>query len=260
MSTPGVAGALAFGAVGHAGPGTAGGSGRGQRPERDRAQGLADEHPPLCAADSAGGNRRLRGDGQGPADPGAAAVPGCGRAAPGSPGSCWRPATGCSARPSRVTHRFTARSWAPPIRTARCSGPSRRRWSSAPVTWSSWPTAVYLIDLTVRRALSVRELANVFAAFRWGGLLQVHAISAMEFPYSVAGLTAQHLKMRWPDISRPARAGQTRHAAPHALRRGPGCAEPRLPGRALDTRLWLTSSDGTAGAGCPRAGHARFAR
>ena len=43
----------------------------------DRAQGLADEHPPLCVADSAGGHRQLRRDGQGPADPGAAAVPGC---------------------------------------------------------------------------------------------------------------------------------------------------------------------------------------
>ena len=63
--------------------------------------------------------------------------------------------------------------------------------------------AVYLIDLTARRPLSVRELANVFAAFRWGGLLQVHGISAMELPYSVAGLTAQHLKMRWPDINEP---------------------------------------------------------
>ena len=63
--------------------------------------------------------------------------------------------------------------------------------------------AVYVIDLTVRRALSVWELANTFAAFRWGGLLQVHAISAMEFPYSVAGLTSQHLKMRWPGINDP---------------------------------------------------------
>ncbi len=64
--------------------------------------------------------------------------------------------------------------------------------------------AVYLIDLTdARRPLSVRELANVFAAFRWGGLLQVHGISAMELPYSVAGLTAQHLKMSWPDINEP---------------------------------------------------------
>ena len=63
--------------------------------------------------------------------------------------------------------------------------------------------AVYVIDLSVPRALSVRELADTFAAFRWGGLLQVHAISAMEFPYSVAGLTSQHLKMRWPDINDP---------------------------------------------------------
>jgi len=63
--------------------------------------------------------------------------------------------------------------------------------------------AVYLIDLTARRPRPVRELANVFAAFRWGGLLRVHGISAMELPYSVAGLTAQHLKMRWPDIDDP---------------------------------------------------------
>jgi flagellum-specific peptidoglycan hydrolase FlgJ len=63
--------------------------------------------------------------------------------------------------------------------------------------------AVYLIDPAVPRALSVRELAGVFAAFRWGGLLKAHGISAMEFPYSVAGLTAQHLKMRWPDIDDP---------------------------------------------------------
>ena len=60
--------------------------------------------------------------------------------------------------------------------------------------------AVYWIDITARRALSVRNLANVFAAFRWGGLLKLHNISAMEFPYSVEGLTTQHLKMRWPDI------------------------------------------------------------
>ena len=63
--------------------------------------------------------------------------------------------------------------------------------------------AVYQIGLPARRALSVRELANVFAAFRWGGLLRAHGVSAMEFPYSVAGLTAQHLKMRWPDIDEP---------------------------------------------------------
>jgi hypothetical protein len=63
--------------------------------------------------------------------------------------------------------------------------------------------AVYQIGLPAGRALSVRELANVFAAFRWGRLLRSHGISAMEFPYSVAGLTAQHLKMRWPDIDEP---------------------------------------------------------
>jgi flagellum-specific peptidoglycan hydrolase FlgJ len=63
--------------------------------------------------------------------------------------------------------------------------------------------AVYWIDITARRPLSVRELANVFAAFRWGGLLKLHGISAMEFPYSVAGLTEQYLKMRWPDIKDP---------------------------------------------------------
>jgi len=60
--------------------------------------------------------------------------------------------------------------------------------------------AVYWIDITARRTLSVLNLANVFAAFRWGGLLKLHNISAMEFPYSVEGLTAQHLKMRWPDM------------------------------------------------------------
>ena len=60
--------------------------------------------------------------------------------------------------------------------------------------------AVYWIDITARRPLSVRELARVFAAFRWGGLLKLHDISAMEFPYAVEGLTAQQVKMRWPDI------------------------------------------------------------
>ena len=63
--------------------------------------------------------------------------------------------------------------------------------------------AVYWIDITARRPLSVRDLAKVFAAFRWGGLLKLHGISAMEFPYSVAGLTEQNIKMRWPDIKDP---------------------------------------------------------
>ena len=63
--------------------------------------------------------------------------------------------------------------------------------------------AVYWLDITARRPLSVRDLAKVFAAFRWGGLLKLHGISAMEFPYSVEGLTAQHVKMRWPDVKEP---------------------------------------------------------
>jgi hypothetical protein len=63
--------------------------------------------------------------------------------------------------------------------------------------------AVYQIDLTERHPLSVGELANVFAAFRWGGLLRAHHTSAMEFPYSVAGLSEQHMKMRWPRIAEP---------------------------------------------------------
>ena len=59
---------------------------------------------------------------------------------------------------------------------------------------------VYHIDVTSPGELSVRDLANVFAAFRWGGLLKLHHTSAMEFPYSVAGLTAEHTSMRWPNI------------------------------------------------------------
>ena len=61
--------------------------------------------------------------------------------------------------------------------------------------------AVYGIDLTARRPLSVRELAAAFAAFRWGALLKRHGVSPMEFPYSVAGLTAAHQKMHWPPIN-----------------------------------------------------------
>jgi flagellum-specific peptidoglycan hydrolase FlgJ len=63
--------------------------------------------------------------------------------------------------------------------------------------------AVYQIDLTAPGNLSVGELASAFAAFRWGGLLKVHHTSAMEFPYSVAGLTVQHTRMRWPNIPEP---------------------------------------------------------
>jgi flagellum-specific peptidoglycan hydrolase FlgJ len=63
--------------------------------------------------------------------------------------------------------------------------------------------AVYGIDITGPGPLSVRDLANAFAAFRWGGLLRLHRTSAMEFPYSVAGLTPQHTRMRWPAIADP---------------------------------------------------------
>jgi len=63
--------------------------------------------------------------------------------------------------------------------------------------------SVYQLDLTRAEPLSVRELASAFAAYRWGGLLKEHHTSAMEFPYSVAGLTTQHMHMRWPNIDDP---------------------------------------------------------
>jgi flagellum-specific peptidoglycan hydrolase FlgJ len=66
----------------------------------------------------------------------------------------------------------------------------------------SLAAAVYNLDLTAPR-LSVRDLAAAFAAFRWGALLKRHEVSAIEFPYSVAGLTSGHLKMRWPAIDDP---------------------------------------------------------
>jgi hypothetical protein len=62
---------------------------------------------------------------------------------------------------------------------------------------------VYQIDAAGPGEMSIGDLASVFAAFRWGGLLQQHHTSAMEFPYSVAGLTVQHLNMRWPNIADP---------------------------------------------------------
>ncbi|HEX9358839.1 MAG TPA: glucosaminidase domain-containing protein [Streptosporangiaceae bacterium] len=61
---------------------------------------------------------------------------------------------------------------------------------------------VYSLDLT-HDDLSVADLANAFAAFRWGGLLKAHDCSAMEFPYSVEGLTSRHVRMRWPRITDP---------------------------------------------------------
>jgi hypothetical protein len=74
----------------------------------------------------------------------------------------------------------------------------RCSYDLAELAWS-----VYQIDLTRSDALSVCELANVFAAFRWGGLLREHHTSAMEFPYSVEGLTHRHMHMRWPNIDHP---------------------------------------------------------
>jgi flagellum-specific peptidoglycan hydrolase FlgJ len=62
-------------------------------------------------------------------------------------------------------------------------------------------SAVYGIDLTARRPMSVRELAAAFAAFRWGALLKRHGVSPLEFPYSVAGLTTAHQKMHWPPVN-----------------------------------------------------------
>ena len=61
--------------------------------------------------------------------------------------------------------------------------------------------SVYGIDLTSGAPLSVRDLANAFAAFRWGRVLKDHDFSAMKFPYSVAGLTENHLGLRWPEFA-----------------------------------------------------------
>jgi hypothetical protein len=61
--------------------------------------------------------------------------------------------------------------------------------------------SVYGIDLTSGAPLSVRDLANAFAAFRWGRALKDHDFSAMKFPYSVAGLTVNHLGLRWPEFA-----------------------------------------------------------
>ncbi len=62
---------------------------------------------------------------------------------------------------------------------------------------------VYGIDLTGRRDLSVRDLANAFAAFRWGALLKAHDCSAMEFPYWVAGLPTTTWECAGPGSPRP---------------------------------------------------------
>ena len=94
--------------------------------------------------------------------------------------------------------------------------------------------AVYGIDLTARRLLSVRALADAFAAFRWGALLVRHGVSAMEFPYSVAGLTAQHQKMHWPVIDDPAAPDRPGARFREPFGAVPGRAQPRLPGNRLN--------------------------
>jgi hypothetical protein len=63
--------------------------------------------------------------------------------------------------------------------------------------------SVYQLDIATRQELTVQDLAKVFAAFRWGGLLRQHNTSAMDFPYSVAGLSVDHTHMRWPNIDDP---------------------------------------------------------
>jgi hypothetical protein len=73
---------------------------------------------------------------------------------------------------------------------------------------------VYGIDLTSRAPLSVRDLANAFAAFRWGRALKDHHFSAMKFPYSVAGLTENHLGLRWPEFA-PPNSGDRPHGRFH---------------------------------------------
>ena len=188
---------------------------------------------PVRAADPAGRHDRVRRHGQGAAQPGRAAVRRRGRAAAASAGSCWPPATGCSARPGRATRRSTARSWARSTRTAPCTAPKSEALAQCASDLIELALAVYWIDITARRPLSVRDLAQVFAAFRWGGLLKLHGISAMEFPYSVAGLTEQHVKMRWPDIEDPNAPDKPGTRFRAAVRRGARRAEPRLPGHRL---------------------------
>ena len=88
---------------------------------------------------------------------------------------------------------------------------------------------VYGIDLTRGRVLSVRDLANTFAAFRWGGLLKAQDCSAMEFPYSVAGLTEHHLGMRWPRITVPGTGDRPGSRFRRPFGAVPDRARPRLP-------------------------------
>lgn len=48
--------------------------------------------------------------------------------------------------------------------------------------------------------LTIEQLAQAFAAYRWGGRLVAHDISVWDFPYSVAGLSNSMTRMSWPKI------------------------------------------------------------
>ena len=122
----------------------------------------------------------------------------------GIAGSYWRHATGCSATRSRGSRRCTGRSWVRRNPDGTVYRTKSEALEEVAANLVGLAALVYGINLRQRLILSVRDLANVFAAFRWGGLLKSHRISAMEFPYSVKGLTAKHVKMRWPDIGEDA--------------------------------------------------------
>ena len=121
--------------------------------------------------------------------------------------------------------------------------------------------AVYDIDLTApTRLSSVRDLANAFAAFRWGGLLRLHRTSAMEFPYSVVGLTPQHMRMRWPRIADPNTPDR-----PGSRFRKPFGAVPIVLSLNYPATAWRAMTAACNGGGprdslaAPSAGHARRA-
>ena len=228
VSIPGVAGALAVGAVGARVAGN-GRRGSGSRPSTWDAEGTTGRMPATRRAPEAGqrpgpriaprGSRmstRRRYVSQIPqaitADFVAAAKGPLTRAQPlyqdvaCRTGISWELLAACDWMQCQARPRYSP-VYGERLGTVNPDGTVFRTKSAALVQCASdlveLAGAVYVIDLTVRRVLPVRDLAHTFAAFRWGGLLQVHAISAMEFPYSVAGLTSQHLKMRWPDISDP---------------------------------------------------------
>ena len=139
------------------------------------------------------GQERLHRDGQGAADPGGAALPGRCRAIAVSR---WQLLAACDwmqcAARSRYSPVHGEKLGTRQSRRHELPDEVSRRSNSAPTTWSNSPGRFTGSTLTAPGDLSVRDLANVFAAFRWGGLLKLHRTSAMEFPYSVAGLTEQY--------------------------------------------------------------------